>query len=132
MEAQIEEAEDISLYLIPKDVPISLLDVTAAFSALTPQVGRAHVAAGVRAKIAANVGFVQEKCYAHYIAQASWSGSLICLFQVRPLRRCQVSPLVRAVLTRVSGDVHAVPARIRRAAGEGYRRCCPRQGVHSR
>lgn len=53
---------DKSRFTLPNDTGICLLECRQAFEALS----------------------VQEKKYAHFIAQASWHGSLICLFQTSP------------------------------------------------
>ncbi|ELT96112.1 hypothetical protein CAPTEDRAFT_110850, partial [Capitella teleta] len=53
---------DPSRFLIPNDVGFCLLECKTAFEALTPR----------------------EKQYSHYLAQASFAGSLICLFQTSP------------------------------------------------
>ena len=50
-----------SQFILPNDTGICLLDCKTAFSGLT----------------------TKEKNYAHYLGQASWYGSLICLYQVR-------------------------------------------------
>ena len=56
------EGLDRSLFTVPNDVPISLLDCRTAFDALTPK----------------------EKLYAHYLAEASFNGGLIVLLQTSP------------------------------------------------
>ena len=54
------EAVDRSQYVLPNDTGICVLDCKTAFEGLTDK----------------------EKLYAHYISQAAWHGSLICLLQV--------------------------------------------------
>ena len=49
-----------SQFILPNDTGICVLDCKTAFGGLTSK----------------------EKLYAHYISQASWYGSLICLYQV--------------------------------------------------
>lgn len=51
---------DVSLYVLPPETKVALLDCQTAFNGLTDQ----------------------ERLYAHYISQASWYGGLICLIQV--------------------------------------------------
>ncbi|XP_061172745.1 dipeptidyl peptidase 3-like [Saccostrea echinata] len=53
---------DVSLYVLPSETKIALLDCQTAFNGLTSQ----------------------EKLYAHYISQASWYGGLICFIQTSP------------------------------------------------
>ena len=53
-------ATDSSLYILPNDTDICLLECQKAFQALTPK----------------------EKLYAHYLSRASWYGSMVCLLQV--------------------------------------------------
>lgn len=57
-------------FILPNDTGICLLECKTAFSGLTKK----------------------EKSYSHYLSQASWYGSLICLYQVshRPERTSQV------------------------------------------
>lgn len=54
--------EDLSQYIISRDIEISLLDCKTAFSGLSEK----------------------EKLYAHYLCRAAWEGSLICLLQTSP------------------------------------------------
>ena len=51
---------DLKQFTLPNDTSICLLNCETAFNGLTDK----------------------EKSYAHYISQASWYGSLICLYQV--------------------------------------------------
>ncbi len=53
---------DKSQFILPNDSGIVLLSCDAAFKALTSK----------------------EKLYSHYLSQASWYGSLICLLQTSP------------------------------------------------
>ncbi|XP_056022122.1 dipeptidyl peptidase 3-like [Ostrea edulis] len=53
---------DVSLYVLPPETKVALLDCQTAFNGLTDQ----------------------ERLYAHYISQASWYGGLICLIQTSP------------------------------------------------
>lgn len=55
-------AVDRSQYVLPVDNDIVLLECKTAFEALTSK----------------------EKQYAHHLAQGSWYGALICLFQTSP------------------------------------------------
>jgi dipeptidyl-peptidase-3 len=70
-------ADDLSLYIIPNDTPISKLDCTEAFNGLTDK----------------------EKLYAHHFGRASWEGALICLLQCSP-----ESPGIFLLLQRVLGE----------------------------
>jgi len=54
---------DRSRFTLPNDIGICLLECMEAFKGLTDK----------------------EKLYAHYLAQASWFGSLICLYQVKEI-----------------------------------------------
>ena len=49
-----------SQFVIPNSADVCVLDCQTAFNGLTSK----------------------EKLYAHYLSQASWYGSLVCLFQV--------------------------------------------------
>lgn len=51
---------DLSQYTLPNHTDLVFLDCAAAFKALTEK----------------------EKLYSHYLSQASWYGSLVCLYQV--------------------------------------------------
>ena len=52
--------EQNSQYIIPNETEVALLDCKEAFEGLSPQ----------------------EKLYSHHLAQASFKGGLVCLFQV--------------------------------------------------
>lgn len=56
------EKDDLSQYIISREVDINILNCGSAFSGLTEK----------------------EKLYAHYLCRASWEGSLICLLQTSP------------------------------------------------
>ncbi|XP_076464886.1 dipeptidyl peptidase 3-like [Babylonia areolata] len=65
---------DLSQYVFPNDTPVAMLDCVEAFGGLTKR----------------------EKLYAHYLAQASFAGGLIVLFQTSP-----ESPGIYLLLQRV-------------------------------
>ncbi|XP_038072847.1 dipeptidyl peptidase 3-like [Patiria miniata] len=69
-----EQNIDRSQFLIPNEVPIVPLECKKAFQELTSE----------------------EKKYAHYLARASWSGGLICLFQTSP-----ESPVIYLLLQKL-------------------------------
>ena len=54
--------QDISQYIISRDIEINPLDCKTAFAGLSDK----------------------EKLYAHYLCRAAWEGSLICLLQTSP------------------------------------------------
>lgn len=67
-------SDDLSLYTLPNDQPVVVLDCTTAFNALT----------------------TKEKLYAHYLSKASWYGGLIVLVQTSP-----ESPLIFALIQKI-------------------------------
>jgi dipeptidyl-peptidase-3 len=56
------QIESIDQYITPENTPIHKLQIADAFTKLNDQ----------------------ERKYAHYLSQASWQGSRICLFQLSP------------------------------------------------
>ncbi|XP_034942479.1 dipeptidyl peptidase 3 isoform X2 [Chelonus insularis] len=67
-------SDDISLYTLPNNQPVVLLECEPAFNALSKN----------------------EKLYAHYLSQAAWNGGLIVLIQTSP-----ESPLIFAFLHKI-------------------------------
>ena len=66
--------QDISLYTLPNNQPLGLIDCEEAFKSLTEK----------------------EKKYAHYLSQACWNGGLIVLLQTSP-----EAPLIFALLHKI-------------------------------
>lgn len=58
----MDNAVDVSQYILPQDQPFVRLEIETAFNGLTKQ----------------------EKLYSHYLSQASWNGSLITFIQTSP------------------------------------------------